>query len=89
MCPSPYTYVYRVFQKRALQMLLYGEFNENVYTLRRTNYPSFNILRMQIRRFVRNSVCKCFIRSVWQKIACRSAALPVEVALNQNYPRYN
>jgi hypothetical protein len=29
----------------AFQMLLCGECYENVYTLRRTNYPSFNIIQ--------------------------------------------
>jgi hypothetical protein len=28
-------------------MLLFGEFYENIYTWRRTNYPLLNILRMQ------------------------------------------
>jgi hypothetical protein len=39
-------------------------------TLRSMNYPSFNTLQMQIRWFVRNSVCRCFIgyktmRDLW------------------------
>jgi hypothetical protein len=29
------------------------------------------------------------LRSVWQKIDYRSAALPVEVTLNRNYPTQN
>jgi hypothetical protein len=81
--------------KRALQMLLCGECYENVYTYRRTNYPSFHILRMQISWFVRNSVCNCSITCFIRQrcyVACgkkltiggMSVALPVEVTLNRN-----
>jgi hypothetical protein len=59
---------------------------------RRTNCSLFNTLWVQIRWFVRNSVCRRSIKpemlcSLWQEIDYGSVALSVEVMLNHNYPR--
>jgi hypothetical protein len=51
--------LWSVFQKNVC--VCYCVVLRNLLHLKATNYPSFNIIRMQIRLFVRNSVRKCVI----------------------------